>query len=159
MWRARKLTRDFRALRRRIFGFQRHCRGFITRRRFRRRMYSIIKLQSHFRRLIAVRRVNHLRIEKKKREEAERLRREEEERLMREMQEEEARKEAERLHQVRVTPDPVFLQNCMVENFCGGILGNICVVGKFWGVFLHVSINVPPPPPPPPPHTHTHTHS
>lgn len=41
-----------------------------------------------------------MRIEKRKRDEAERIRREEEERLMREMQEEEARKEAERLHQV-----------------------------------------------------------
>ena len=41
-----------------------------------------------------------MRIEKKKREEAERIRREEEERLMRLMKEEEARKEAERLHQV-----------------------------------------------------------
>lgn len=98
-WRARKLTRDYRALRRRIFGLQRYCRGYITRRRFRRRMYSIIKLQSHFRRLIAKRRVNFLRIEKRKRDEAERLRREEEERLKREMREEEAKKEAERLHQ------------------------------------------------------------
>lgn len=68
-------------------------------------MYSIIKLQSHFRRLIAKRRVQILRIEKKKREEAERLRREEEERLRREMEEEEARKEAERLHQVRLVED------------------------------------------------------
>lgn len=42
-----------------------------------------------------------MRIEKRKREEAERIRREEEERLMREMQEEEAKIEAERLHQVR----------------------------------------------------------
>lgn len=100
MWRARKLTRDYRALRRRIFGFQRYCRGFITRRRFRRRMYSIIKLQSHFRRLIAKRKVRVLRIEKRKREEAEMIRREEEERLMREMQAEEAKEEAERLHQV-----------------------------------------------------------
>ena len=103
-WRARKLTQDFKELRRTVFGFQRFCRGFITRRRFRRRLYSIIKLQSHFRRIIAKRRVHHLRIEKRKREEAERLRREEEERLMREkqMEEEEARQEAERLHQVGV---------------------------------------------------------
>ena len=102
-WRARKLTRDYQLLRRRIFGFQRYCRGFIARRRFRRRLFSIIKLQSHFRRIIAKRRVQQLRIEKKKRVEAERIRREEEERLMREkqMEEEEARIEAERLHQVR----------------------------------------------------------
>ncbi len=100
-WRARKLTRDYRALRRRIFGLQRYCRGCITRRRFKRRLYSIILLQSHFRKLIAKRKVNYMRVEKRKREEAERIRKEEEERLMREMQEEEARKEAERLHQVR----------------------------------------------------------
>lgn len=101
-WRARKLTRDFRQLRRRIFGLQRYCRGCITRRRFRRRMYSIVKLQSHFRRLLAKRRVKIIRIEKRKREEAERMRREEEERLMMEMKAEEAKKEAERLHQARV---------------------------------------------------------
>jgi hypothetical protein len=55
-------------------------------------MYSIIKLQSHFRRLIAKRRVNLLRIEKRKRDMAEQLRREEAERFSRE--------EAERLHRV-----------------------------------------------------------
>lgn len=65
-------------------------------------MYSIVKLQSHFRRLLAKRRVKIIRIEKRKREEAERMRREEEERLMMEMKAEEAKKEAERLHQARV---------------------------------------------------------
>lgn len=43
-----------------------------------------------------------MRIEKKKREEAERLRKKEEERLMRLMREEEAKVEAERLHQVSI---------------------------------------------------------
>ena len=100
-WRARKLTREFRLMRARVAGLQRHCRGYITRQRFRRRLYSIIKLQSHFRKIIAKRRVQVMRIERQKRLEAERLRREEEERLRQKMAEEEARKEAERLHQVR----------------------------------------------------------
>ena len=99
-WRARKLTRDFRIMRARVKGFQRHCCGFIARQRFRRRLYSIIKLQSHFRKIIAKRRVNVMKIERRKRLEAERLRREEEERLRQKMAEEEAKKEAERLHQV-----------------------------------------------------------
>lgn len=44
-----------------------------------------------------------MRIEKKKREEAERIRREEEQKLMREMKEEEARIEVARLHKVMNT--------------------------------------------------------
>ena len=99
-WRARKLTRDFRAMRARVKGFQRYCRGYITRQRFRRRLFSIIKLQSHFRKIIAIRKVKVMRIERQKRLEAERLRREEEERLRKQMAEEEAKKEAERLHKV-----------------------------------------------------------
>ena len=55
-------------------------------------MYCIIKLQSHFRRLIAKRRVHIMRVEKRKRDMAEQMRREEAERLSRE--------EADRLHKV-----------------------------------------------------------
>ena len=99
-WRARKLTRDYRLMRSRVYRFQKFCRGHIARRQFRRRLYSVIKLQSQFRKLIAIRKVQLMRIEKKKREEAERLRREEETRLKRKMKEEEARHEAERLHKV-----------------------------------------------------------
>ena len=99
-WRARKLTREFRAMRLRVRGFQRYCRGYITRQRFRRRLYSIIKLQSHFRKIIAIQKVKVMKIERQKRLEAERLRREEEERLRQKMAEEEAKLEAERLHQV-----------------------------------------------------------
>lgn len=87
-------------MRARVTGFQRRCRGYIARQRFRRRLYSIIKLQSHFRKIIAIRKVKVMRIERQKRLEAERLRREEEERLRQKMAEEEARREAERLHQV-----------------------------------------------------------
>ena len=100
-WRARKLTRDYRLMRARVMGLQRRCRGFIARERFHRRLHSIIKLQSHFRKIIAKRKVHVMRVERQKRLEAERLRREEEERLRKQMAEEEARREAERLHQVR----------------------------------------------------------
>ena len=91
---------QYRLMRARITGFQRFCRGYIGRQRYRRRLHSIIKIQSHFRRLIAKRKVNLMRIEHRKKVEAERLRREEEERLKQQMKAEEARKEAERLHQV-----------------------------------------------------------
>lgn len=87
-------------MRNRVYRFQWFCRGYIARRRFHRRLSSIIKLQSHFRKIIAKRRVELMRIERQKRLEAERLRREEEERLRQKMKEEEARKEAERLHKV-----------------------------------------------------------
>ena len=52
--------------------------------------------------VVAKKRVELMRIERKKRLEAEQLRKEEEERLKKKMREQEARKEAERLHQVRV---------------------------------------------------------
>lgn len=83
-------------------GFQRHCRGFIARQRFNRRLSSIIKLQSHFRRLLAKKVVNLKRIEHRKLMEAESIRREEEKRLKNKMKAEEAKREAERLHQVRL---------------------------------------------------------
>ena len=57
-WRARRLSRRYKLMRRRITGFQRYCRGYVARRRFRRRIYSIIKLQALFRMIIAKRRVS-----------------------------------------------------------------------------------------------------
>ena len=50
--------------------------------------------------ILAKKRVQLMRIERQKRLEAERLRKEEEERLKKKMKQAEARKEAERLHQV-----------------------------------------------------------
>lgn len=99
-WRARKLTRRFRSMRRRVKAFQRFCRGYVARKCFRTRLKSIIKIQAGFRKVLAQKRVMLMQIEKRKRLEAERLRREEEERLKKQMKKEEARKEAERLHQV-----------------------------------------------------------
>lgn len=87
-------------MRQRVSGFQRFCRGYIARKRFRRRIGSIIKLQSHFRRLIAKRKVILKRIEYRKRKEAERIRKMEEEELKKRMKANDAKKEAERLHQV-----------------------------------------------------------
>ena len=111
---------QYRRMRARITAFQRFCRGYIGRQRYRRRLFSIIKLQSHFRRLMAKRRVNLLRIEYQKRMEAERLRKEEEARLKQKMKAAEARKEAERLHQVCV---------CVCE---GGVVW-VCVGVRVWG--------------------------
>lgn len=101
-WRARKLTRRYRFMRKRIIRFQPFCRGYIARKRFHRRLSSIIKIQAGFRKVIASRKVQLLRIEKRKRDEADRLRKEEEKRLRAEMSREAARKEAERLHQERL---------------------------------------------------------
>ena len=64
-------------------------------------MYSIVKIQSLIRMVVAKNKVELMRIERKKRLEAERLRKEEEERLKKKMRDQEARREAERLHQVR----------------------------------------------------------
>ena len=58
-WKAQKLSRQFRRTRRRIRGFQRYCRGYIARRRFRTRLQSIIKLQALFRMIMAKRRVSY----------------------------------------------------------------------------------------------------
>lgn len=99
-WRARKLTLQFRLMRQRVTGFQRFCRGYIARKRFRRRIGSIIKLQSHFRRLIAKKQVLLKRIENRKKKEAERIRKLEEAELKKKMKASDAKKEAERLHQV-----------------------------------------------------------
>ena len=95
-WRARKLTRAFRLMRKRILLFQCRCRGYLKRREFNRRLKSIIKIQAGFRMILAMKKLRRLRIEEQRRQEAERRRREEEERLRREMAEEEARKESER---------------------------------------------------------------
>ena len=80
---------------------QRYCRGFIARRYFHRRLYSIVKIQSLIRMVVAKNKVGLMRIVRKKRLEVGRLRKEEEERLKKKMREQEARREAERLHQVR----------------------------------------------------------
>ena len=62
-WRARKLTRDYRRMRRRIYLFQTRCRGMLTRRGFKRRLRCIIILQTGIRKVLAIRKVNEMREE------------------------------------------------------------------------------------------------
>jgi len=62
-WKARKLTTDYRAMRRRIYNFQTHCRGMLTRRAFKRRLSCIIRIQCGFRKVLAIRKVQAMREE------------------------------------------------------------------------------------------------
>ena len=62
-WRARKLTRDYRRMRRRVYLFQTRCRGMLARREYNRRLHSIIKIQSGVRKVLAIRKVNEKRLE------------------------------------------------------------------------------------------------
>lgn len=101
-YRARVLAVKYVTLRERMKVFQAFCRGFIARQEYKNRLQSIIKIQSGIRMVLAKRRTQELRVEKKKREEAERLRKLEEERLRKAMAADAARKEAERLHQERM---------------------------------------------------------
>ena len=62
-WRARKLTRDYRRMRRRIYLFQTRCRGMLKRKEYRKRLRCIIILQTGFRRVLAIRKVKEMREE------------------------------------------------------------------------------------------------
>ncbi|XP_029197955.2 unconventional myosin-VIIa-like [Acropora muricata] len=101
-YRARVLSSKYIALRERMKIFQAYCRGFLARQEYRTRLKSIVKIQSGIRMVLARRRTEELRAEKRKREEAERLRKLEEERLKKAMAADAARKEAERLHLERM---------------------------------------------------------
>ena len=61
-WRARKLTRNYHRMRRRVYLFQTHCRGMLVRREFKRRPQSIIKIQSGVRKVLAIRKVKEMRL-------------------------------------------------------------------------------------------------
>lgn len=62
-WKARKLTRDYRRMRRRVYLFQSRCRGMLARREYNRRLHSIIKIQSGVRKVLAIRKVKEMRLE------------------------------------------------------------------------------------------------
>ena len=62
-WRARKLARDYRVMRGRIYNFQIRCRGMLTRRAFKRRLSCIIRIQCGFRKVLAIRKVQAMREE------------------------------------------------------------------------------------------------
>ena len=62
-WIARKLTRDYRRMRKRVYLFQTRCRGMLARREFKRRLRSIIKIQSGVRKVLAIQKVKEMREE------------------------------------------------------------------------------------------------
>ena len=62
-WRARKLTRDYRKMRRRVSLFQLRCRGMLRRKAFKQRLKCIITIQSGFRKVLAKKKVNEMRLE------------------------------------------------------------------------------------------------
>nr|XP_058950063.1 unconventional myosin-VIIa-like [Pocillopora verrucosa] len=101
-YRARVLATKYRTLRERMKVFQAFCRGFLARQEYKNRLRSIVKIQAGIRMVLAKRRTQELRVEKKKREDAERLRKQEEERLKKAMAADAAEKEAQRLHQERM---------------------------------------------------------
>ncbi|PFX22115.1 unconventional myosin-VIIa-like isoform X2 [Stylophora pistillata] len=101
-YRARVLATKYTTLRERMKVFQAFCRGFLARQEYKNRLRSIVKIQAGIRMVLAKRRTQELRVEKKKREEAEKLRKLEEERLKKAMAADAAEKEAQRLHQERM---------------------------------------------------------
>ena len=66
-WRARKLTRDYRKMRRCVYLFQSRCRGMLRRRDFRRGfrrgVQSIIIIQRGVRKALAIRKANKMCLE------------------------------------------------------------------------------------------------
>ncbi|XP_066268057.1 unconventional myosin-VIIa-like isoform X2 [Branchiostoma lanceolatum] len=102
LFRARILSYHYNFLRKRIVGFQARCRGYTARKDFSKRMHSIVKIQSGFRGYIARKQYQKLKIENKRRMEAERLRLEEEARLRQQMGAKKAKEEAEKRHQLRL---------------------------------------------------------
>ncbi|XP_064639535.1 myosin-VIIa-like isoform X2 [Lineus longissimus] len=102
VFRSRILTHRFMTLRTKIINFQRYCRGYLARRNYTRRLQSAIKIQASVRMLIAKKKYRYLRIEHRRKMEAERLRQEEEEKLRRQMNAKKAKQEAERKHKERL---------------------------------------------------------
>lgn len=64
-----------------IIFFQAAARGYLVRRSYGHKMWAIVKIQSHVRRLIAMRRYRRMKLDAKAHNEALRLRRQEEQRL------------------------------------------------------------------------------
>jgi myosin VIIa len=79
--RSRVLSHRFRHLRGHIVGLQARCRGFLVRREYGYKMWAIVKIQAHMRRIIAMRRYKKLKLEYRRHREAMRLKMKEEEEL------------------------------------------------------------------------------
>ncbi|GAB1609908.1 myosin-VIIa-like [Argonauta hians] len=85
-----------------IINFQRCAHGYLVRQTLRKRRVAIVKIQSGVRAMIARKRFRRLKIEHKKKSEAERLKLEEESRLRKNMNVQKAKEEAEKLHMERI---------------------------------------------------------
>lgn len=81
--RARVLSQRLRHLRGHIVGLQSHMRGFLVRREYGVKMWAILKIQSHIRKLIAMKRYKKLKLEYRRHNEALRMRKLEEDQLKR----------------------------------------------------------------------------
>merc|ERR1711994_558141 len=73
MIRARILSHKFRHLRGHIVRLQSRCRGHLGRRTYEKKLWAVIKIQSHIRKMIAVRHYRKMRIEYRAKTEALRL--------------------------------------------------------------------------------------
>ncbi|XP_050389741.1 myosin-VIIa [Patella vulgata] len=100
--RSRILTMRYNVLRSIIMNFQRYARGHLVRQWVQKRVIAVVKIQSSVRTLIAVKKYNRMKIELKKRLEAEHLRQEEEKLLRKKMNTKTAKEEAERHHLERL---------------------------------------------------------
>ncbi|CAB3984354.1 Unconventional myosin-VIIa [Paramuricea clavata] len=101
-YRAQRLALQFNLLRERLVVLQGHCRGYVTRVKLRQRRKAVVTIQSGWRRVLAKKKVEMLRRERRRRLEAERLAIEEEMRLAAQMGRGAAKREAERRLQERL---------------------------------------------------------
>ncbi|KAI1903183.1 hypothetical protein AGOR_G00024590 [Albula goreensis] len=102
LFRSRKLYRTYQSVRLCVTHLQAHCRGFLLRQVFYRRMWAVITIQAHVRGMISRRLCKQLKIEYQRHQEAETLRLAEEEKLLNLMTARRAKAEAERKHQERL---------------------------------------------------------
>ncbi|XP_056586793.1 unconventional myosin-VIIa [Triplophysa dalaica] len=102
LYRSRKLYLAYQSARTRITLLKARCHGFLVRRTFSRRFRAVLTIQASARGMIARRMCKHLRVERKRRLEAERQRLAEEEHLRNQMTARRARAEAERKHLQRL---------------------------------------------------------
>ncbi|ODN02660.1 Myosin-VIIa [Orchesella cincta] len=79
--RSRVLAHRFKHLRGHVVGLQAVCRGYLVRRQCRRKLWAVLKIQSHIRRMISQKHYKRLKLEQRGKLEALRLREQEEKEL------------------------------------------------------------------------------
>ncbi|ESO98886.1 hypothetical protein LOTGIDRAFT_213685 [Lottia gigantea] len=94
--RSRILSARYNVLRGIIINFQKYARGHLVRQWVQKRMVAVVKIQSSVRTLIATKKYTRMKIEYKKRMEAERIRQEEEKNFRKKMNTKAAKEEAEK---------------------------------------------------------------